>query len=496
VAEYNLSPPPSTPKIPSKAPPIPPHPATAYPNVPAQNLLSTLFQQSFFRSVHVPFGKQAQLLAKHIEPAVPPEPCADDDLLYRYLTLAQLRWYFYWRSEVRRGNYLPTSAAYVLIHALELIHGVGTADPADTTRQLQALLSHYNSATHPILDKHLVSWLLSWAQLHQQPILPLLEQLPADSFMFERLADWRYVPYRNGESPLPWSLDFIAPLLDYELDKSQFLTSENRLLLEQAIPAVFTAVNDYYHQRTNQTLLTAHRILSGGAFLVENCYQPPDNRWSIVIQVPELPRYTMTQSLRKVVSQVVKAIENELRAAKGHRGRLQINLPDDLLAVVRQSMAAQREQLFPPPPKPQVQIDLARTEQLLEETNQVFQLLNLAADPDPIPEPEPKPAPPVATTNGRTPHFEGIDEAWQTFAAQLTPAHVAVLTAVLDQQLTETTLRHIAAQHTTMPALLLDSLNELAQDSIGDIVLELTPTPQLVDESYRAPLQTICQPVS
>ena len=120
-------------------------------------------------------------------------------------------------------------------------------------------------------------------------------------------------------------------------------------------------------------------------------------------------------------------------------------------------------------------------------------MLNLAADPDPIPEPEP---PPAAPANGRAPHLEGLDDEWQAFAAQLTAAHMAVLTAVLDHQLSETTLRHIAAQHNTMPALLLDSLNELAQDNIGDIVLELTPTPQLVDESYHAPLQTICQHLS
>ncbi|MBK8430242.1 MAG: TerB N-terminal domain-containing protein [Chloroflexi bacterium] len=489
VAEYDLSPPPNTQKLTSKAAPIPPRPAITLPNVPAHNLLNTLVQQSFFRSAHVPFAKQAELLAKHVEPAVPPEPCSDEERLYRYLNLAQLRWYFYWRSEVRRGNYLPTSAAYVFIHALELIHGVGTAGTADTLRQLQALIAHY-ATTNPLLELHLVSWLLSWAQLHQQPILPLLEQLPAHSFVFERLADWRYLPYRHGESPLPWSFGFIAPLLDYDLAKSQFLTSENRLLLEQAIPAVFTAVNTHYHQRTRQTLLTAHPTRLGGTFTVENCYQPPNNRWSVVIAVPELPRYTESQPLRKVVTQVVKAIENELRAAKGFRGRLQISLPDDLLAVVRQSMAAQREMLFPPPPKPQVQIDLARTKQLLKETNQVFQLLNLAADPDPEPEPEPQPAAPA---NGRTPHLEGLDDEWQAFAAQLTAAHVAVLTAVLDQQLTDTLLRHIASQHNIMPALLLDSLNELAQDSIGDIVLELTPTPQLVDESYRAPLQTICQ---
>lgn len=492
VAEYNLSPPPTRKKTISKVAPIPPHPAITLPKVPAHNLLSTLVQQSFFRSAHVPFAKQAELLAKHVEPAVPPEPCPDEERLYRYLNLAQLRWYFYWRSEVRRGNYLPTSAAYVFIHALELIHSVGTAGTADTLRQLQALIAHY-ATTNPLLDLHLVSWLLSWAQLHQQPIFPLLEQLPAHSFVFERLPDWRYLPYHNGESPLPWSMAFIAPLLDYDLAKSQFLAAENRLLLEQAIPAVFTAVNTHYHQRTHQNLLTAHPIPLGGTFTVENCYQPPNNRWSVVIEVPRLPHYTESQPLRKVVTQVVKAIENELRVAKGFRGRLQISLPDDLLAAVRQSMAAQREMLFPPPPKPQVQIDLARTEQLLEETNQVFQLLNLAADPDHIPEPEP---PPAVPTNGRVPHLDGLDEAWQAFAAQLTPAHVAVLTAVLNQQLTDTHLRHIASQHNTMPALLLDSLNELAQDSIGDIVLELTPTPHLVDESYHTPLQTICQLVS
>ena len=56
---------------------------------------------------------------------------------YRDLTINQLRGYFTWRAEVRRGEYhpIPTSAAF--IYVCELFNGVGASSPEESLRKLK-----------------------------------------------------------------------------------------------------------------------------------------------------------------------------------------------------------------------------------------------------------------------------------------------------------------------------------------------------------------------
>ncbi|MBK8129238.1 MAG: TerB N-terminal domain-containing protein [bacterium] len=79
---------------------------------------------------------------------------------YENLSKEQQQWYFYWRDQVRQGQYPATDLAYIFIHAPELVHLIGANGPDDAYKQLRDLWLNYREH-HPKIEPHLLSWMLS-----------------------------------------------------------------------------------------------------------------------------------------------------------------------------------------------------------------------------------------------------------------------------------------------------------------------------------------------
>ena len=62
---------------------------------------------------------------------------------YHDLRLAQLRGYFTWRTEIRKGNWQPIAASLAFIYVYELLNGVGAASPEDTLKKLKEFETAY-----------------------------------------------------------------------------------------------------------------------------------------------------------------------------------------------------------------------------------------------------------------------------------------------------------------------------------------------------------------
>ena len=58
---------------------------------------------------------------------------------YDSMTKQQKDWYFYWRSQVRKGIYLNTDLSYIFVHVYELLSGYGWTNAQDGYDQLIAL---------------------------------------------------------------------------------------------------------------------------------------------------------------------------------------------------------------------------------------------------------------------------------------------------------------------------------------------------------------------
>ena len=105
---------------------------------------------------------------------------------YHDLTTQQLRGYFAWRAEVRRGNYHPISASAAYLYIYELLNGIGTDSPEDSLRQLKALETGYldSGIGDERIRRNLRRWMLEFAVVQDLP--PETARQAADREMLEK----------------------------------------------------------------------------------------------------------------------------------------------------------------------------------------------------------------------------------------------------------------------------------------------------------------------
>lgn len=92
---------------------------------------------------------------------------------YQDMTTKQLRGYFTWRKDIRRGNFRPiaTSAAYLYIY--ELLNGIGTSSPEDGLRKLKDFKTGYVDSG--LGDRGMQSNLRRW-----MPEYAIVQGLPSE----------------------------------------------------------------------------------------------------------------------------------------------------------------------------------------------------------------------------------------------------------------------------------------------------------------------------
>lgn len=84
---------------------------------------------------------------------------------YNAMSDRQLRGYFTWRAQVRRGNIEETSTSFAFLYLYELICGIGVDDPLDGFDRIKAFWDAYR-AFEPGIDRFARVWLQDYAVFH------------------------------------------------------------------------------------------------------------------------------------------------------------------------------------------------------------------------------------------------------------------------------------------------------------------------------------------
>lgn len=85
---------------------------------------------------------------------------------YNAMSDRQLRGYFTWRAQVRRGNIEETSTSFAFLYLYELICGIGVDDPLDGFNKIEAFWDVYR-AFEPGIDRFARLWLQDYAVFHR-----------------------------------------------------------------------------------------------------------------------------------------------------------------------------------------------------------------------------------------------------------------------------------------------------------------------------------------
>ncbi|WP_198022997.1 TerB N-terminal domain-containing protein [Paenibacillus zanthoxyli] len=410
---------------------------------------------------------------------------------YGHMTGPQTKWYFYWRNEVRQGRYPETDLSYIFLHVYELINGVGWDTPLDGYEQLSGLWEAYRG-TFKRLDHYLGGWIADFSFIHELDI-PLREIVVRAKGLGGDLAELELARCLTSATE-QLTLPALSLMSDYDITKSKFYTGPGNQALERFVPKVVALIDAYVKRKHGTSLLemfppgppvTRERYLFRSAVYDISLYG-----YSVLVPVV---RISKSPPLRSLVTRLFRLTENKLRALMDFRGRLKgISMDKEIEELVgkfleREFRNAQREEKGP-----DIVIDQDRLEQLRSDSDVVRQLLTVE-EPDEelqalgsgaaseiatsIPEGSGTVAEVLAPFGEPQNTTSADGNEWESLADALSPLQREAVLALSGPE-GPAALHRLAAAHAALPDLLIDEINEIAMDLLGDLLIdgeELSP---------------------
>ncbi|MDD2362556.1 MAG: TerB N-terminal domain-containing protein [Oscillospiraceae bacterium] len=153
---------------------------------------------------------------------------------YQMMSYEQLRTYFTWRTNVRKGNVADTSISYAFIYIYELLNNIGVKDPSEGLDKLMFFweaFREYNKA----IDKYVLRWLKDYHIYYQLP------------HTFKEFAD------QNGLSEHYPKLEdtddhfnLFCAISKYDIRKSMFYTEDKTELITDCFNYVMVKIKQVF----------------------------------------------------------------------------------------------------------------------------------------------------------------------------------------------------------------------------------------------------------
>lgn len=425
---------------------------------------------------------------------------------YKQLNRAQLEWYLWWRENARRGVYLQSDYSYLLLYIYEIINLPDLIEPAEGLRLLCDLWLAYRGTFHRI-DKYLAEWVCDFCLIHRLSLpKERLDPIIPEIIDFCSLKEF----YMHFDEPASntYARLLIQYASNYHWKSSKYVTEENLPLFEKHIVGAVAYL--LAHDKENSALASARSDtlsrLARDAFSGSLCAHNIKRRIEVYYY-----SFNRSYSLRLAVTSLVKYAENRLRARLDIKSRLAVSgLSADIKKRIDQYFEHHLPLKKPAPPEEPIYLKAYETvhtglspERALDieaRSWETTQLLVSAFDEAAAPLPPPaeaakahKPAPDfdrrAAEPSGSppTPNFSPAPASFPPPGTASFPplggaSPYRALLAALDPLCAEFLRRvalgapgeaeQLAKAHRQLPEKLADTINELAFDLCGDILLE------------------------
>ncbi len=237
---------------------------------------------------------------------------------YAQLTEAQRAYYFYWRSELRRGNYVRCEESYFYLFVYEIINLPDYIPPKEGLGLLCRVWSAYRKH-FPRVDKYMVEWVADYCLVHALPapsnvLAPFLDKLlPISSFREFYLGGMGKLTPEGANTAL-------AFFSDYRFRDSRYAKGEHAALFSEHIPrAVIPILREAFSEGEAFFRQSAVTRRTREAFCGSLCAHHIRSRI-------EVSYYAASDaiSLRAVLTGAVKHAENRLRAILSVKSRLSV----------------------------------------------------------------------------------------------------------------------------------------------------------------------------
>lgn len=332
-------------------------------------------------SIHSPHEKFFSDMKKYAQKegkAAPFVPFMSYWPTYDSMDKNQQMWYFYWRSQVRQGNYIDTDLSYIFVLIYELLSGTGWKDPRDGYKKLMQVWHAYRER-FPALDRYMGDWTFDFAQQYELTDISLSETGKPHAWLSAKTD--LMIAQHASEVPLKLSFSLIAALCDYPIVSSKFYKDGNQELMQEAIPRVLTLADATLRKKTGKGILDTYgptRAKKQEYYAFASAVCPYANK-KITLTVKN---YSSYPKLRSYINEVVRCGENSLRSLYGCRGRLRgITLDPETSKLIDSFIAKEygnRQEIDLPKARPtKIVLNFENINMLREESDAVREALSV-----------------------------------------------------------------------------------------------------------------------
>jgi len=205
-------------------------------------------EQSFFRQAGLYAGKEG----------LPAEEVSFSTYFPDYSSMNPIQsdWYFYWRSNVRKKIFIQTEISYVFLYVYELIHLIGFSSPGDALDQILFVWKEARCKSLAF-DPYLAVWVRDFILYYG---LDLEYYSVVEGILGERTGKYLYqeciLYFLDGEKK-PGFLHALEECSDYPVTEGRFYKNGYDSILEDAICCVFSLWNTKYMEKEKKNLLAA-----------------------------------------------------------------------------------------------------------------------------------------------------------------------------------------------------------------------------------------------
>ena len=237
---------------------------------------------------------------------------------YSQLSMPQLEYYLWWRTNFRRGICLPAAYSYLLLYLYELINlDEDHQNPQTGQDNMLRLWLSYREK-HPRLDVLIREWLCDYSLLHRLSP-PRLDPACYRTLLSGcRLKEF-YVSADGNVDALSTAMLLFCNNYDYT--KSKFYRADTKEDFDRILGGAICEALDFLREQRGGALTD----LSGVSTLSRDTFTGAVCSWRLKRRIEvDYTSFSHTHELRYVMTDVLKYAENALRANRGIKSRLSI----------------------------------------------------------------------------------------------------------------------------------------------------------------------------
>ena len=251
---------------------------------------------------------------------------------YNQLDSAQLKFYFWWRTQVRNGIYIYADYSYILLYVFETINLCGEYDYEQLRDLLFGVWLAYRKS-YPRLDKLLSEWIFDFCLIHR--LAPPRGKLPLAAIEGScGVAEFFVSSVGNDFDKYVSALLIFCNSYDYK--KSKFYEGENKEIYDRYVHSALRVAVDF--------LSSSGKILADIGYsdskLNRQAYVGALSSYSAKRRIEiEFCSFSRSHELRYLVGDIIKYTENIIRGYIGVKSKLSVySLKPELAMLISEHL--------------------------------------------------------------------------------------------------------------------------------------------------------------